>query len=100
MIAGSLRAPITTSHQILKMPLVRADVAGGSILRTVCSYWEWDYASAEVAPVTSRHQYHQPLAKGMSGWVQLGPLSSDPSGSFAIRGLRWRMATKLATCYF
>ena len=27
-------------------------------------------------------------------------LSSDPKGSFAIRGLRWRMATAPADCYF
>ena len=87
-------------QEILKMPLVGADVFQGSIVGTVCSYWEWDYAGAEVAPVTSRHQYLQALAEGMSGWVQLGPLSSDPSGSFAIRGLRWRMATVPADCYF
>jgi hypothetical protein len=98
--AGPKLPPWKGLQEILKMPLVGAYVAGGSILRTVCSYWEWDYTSAEVAPVASRHQYHQALAKGMSGWVQLGPLSSDPNGSFAIRSLRWRMATEPAACYF
>jgi hypothetical protein len=98
--AGLALPPWKDLQEILKMPLLGADVAQNTIVRTVCSYWEWDLTSAEVAPVTSRHQYLQACAEGMSGWVKLGQLSSDPKGSFAIRGLRWRMATAPADCYF
>jgi len=36
----------------------------------------------------------------MDGWVQSGPLSSDPNGTFAIRGLRWRLAAQPPACSF
>ena len=64
------------------MPVVGADVTLGYVVRTVCSYWEWDYTKTEVAPATSRHQFLQSLRDGMEWWVQLGPLSSDPNGTF------------------
>ena len=70
------------------MPLVGADVVLGTIVRTVCSYWEWDYTNAEVAPASSQHQFLQPPREGTASWVQLGQLSSEPDGTFAIRGLR------------
>src|SRR5258708_38852157 len=35
-------------QEIFKMPILGADVAFGTILRTVCSYWEWGYTNAEV----------------------------------------------------
>jgi len=87
-------------QEIFKMPVVGADVALDVVVRTVCSYWEWDYTNAEVAPATSRHQFLQTLRDGMDGWVQLGPLSSDPNGTFAIRGLRWRLAAQPPACSF
>jgi hypothetical protein len=82
------------------MPVVGADVTLGYVVRTVCSYWEWDYTKTEVAPATSRHQFLQSLRDGMEWWVQLGPLSSDPNGTFAIRGLRWRLAAQPPACSF
>jgi len=87
-------------QEIFKMPVVGADVTLGAVVRTVCSYWEWDYTNAEVAPATSRHQFLQSLRDGMDGWVQSGPLSSDPKGTFAIRGLRWRLAAQPPACSF
>ena len=87
-------------QEIFKMPVVGADVTLGAVVRTVCSYWEWDYTNAEVAPATSRHQFLQSLRDGMDSWVQLGPLSSDPNGTFAIRGLRWRLAAQPPACSF
>lgn len=87
-------------QEIFAMPLVGAEVVLGSIIRAVCSYWEWDYAGAEVAPATSRHAFFQPLRDGMEGWPLLGPLSSAANGAFAIRGLRWRLAKRPPTCAF
>jgi hypothetical protein len=87
-------------QEIFEMPLVGADVAFGNIMQTVCSYWEWDYTNAEVAPASSQLQFLQPPSAGTNSWVQLGQLSSDPNGTFAIRGLRWRMAGVPPACVF
>jgi hypothetical protein len=87
-------------QEIFKMPLVGADVYLGSVVRTVCSYWEWDYSNTDVAPATSRCQFLQSLRDGMAGWVPLGWLYSVPDGAFAIRGLRWRLAEPPPPCAF
>ncbi len=81
-------------QQIFEMPLV------GVMEQTVCSYWEWDYTAVEVAPTTAQHQFFQPLRQGMSGWVGLGQLSGALDGTFAIRGLRWRLAQRPPACKF
>jgi hypothetical protein len=101
--SGNARATLagwSDLQEIFKMPLVGADVVLGSVVRAVCSYWEWDYSNAEVAPATSRHQFLEPLRDGMAGWVRLGSLSSAPNGAFAIRGLRWRLAEAPPPCDF
>ncbi len=73
------------------MPLVGVDVdAGGAVTRTVCSYWEWQYDNAYVAPATSNHDFIQVCRPGMGGWI--GPNASPPNGAVMIRGLRWRLA--------
>lgn len=87
-------------QEIFSMPLVGADVVLGTVVRVVCSYWEWDYAAAEVAPATSQHQFLQPFREGTQDWPQLGLLSSAPDGAFAIRGLRWRLAEQPPPCSF
>jgi hypothetical protein len=87
-------------QEIFKMPLVGANVAFGNVLQTVCSYWEWDYTNAEVAPAFSQLQFLQPPCVGTNSWVQLGQLSSDPNGTFAVSGLRWRMAGVPPACVF
>jgi hypothetical protein len=87
----------TNLQEIFKMPLVGATVLGGFV-RTACSYWEWDFTSVEVAPATSRHRFLRPLREGMDDWVRLGPLWS--ASTYAIRGLRWRLATQPPPCQF
>jgi hypothetical protein len=86
-------------RKIFAMPIVGADVVAGRIVRTVCSYWEWHHAGAEVAPATSQHRFIQPFREGMEGWPQ-GPVVSGPNGAFVIRGLRWRLAKHPPVCAF
>jgi hypothetical protein len=82
-------------QSIFEMPILGVDS-----VRNVCSYWEWNYAHAEVAPATSRHRFYQPFRAGMDDWVALGPLSSAPDGAVAVRGLRWRLALPPPPCRF
>lgn len=58
--------------------------------RFVCSYFEWKYDAAEIAPVQSQH------------WLLLsGPLTSVPDGAIAIRNLEWRIKSPpLPPCEF
>jgi hypothetical protein len=90
----------TDIQTIVDMPIVGADVSAGNIVRTVCSYWEWEYSNAEVAPASSQHQFFRPFRDGMGAWVALGPLTSIACGGFAIRGIRWRLALPPPSCQF
>jgi hypothetical protein len=85
---------------IFEMPLVGVDVVHGNVLRTVCSYWEWDYTTTEVASATSQHQFLHKFRDGMDGWVARGLLSSASGGAFMVRGLRWRLALPPPPCQF
>jgi len=80
---------------ILEMPVVGVD-----LMRTVCSYFEWSYADAEVAPALSTHRFVEPFRKGMSEWPRLGLLSGAPDGTVALRNLRWRLALPPPSCRF
>jgi hypothetical protein len=81
-------------QQLFEMPLV------GVMAQTICSYWEWDYSAVEVAPTTAKHRFFEPLRPGMYDWIALGKLSGAPGGTFAIRGLRWRLAKYPPACRF
>jgi hypothetical protein len=81
---------------IFEMPIV------GTLPRVgfVCSYWEWYFASTEVAPATSSFRFVQPFRPAMSDWVALGTLTNAPDGALAMRGLRWRLAMWPPGCEF
>jgi hypothetical protein len=82
-------------QEVFAMPVV-----GWDTLRFVCSYWEWEYTNAEVAPVTSSHRFVESFRAGMANWVTLGPLANAPDGAVALRGLRWRLAWPPLRCLF
>lgn len=81
---------------IFEMPIVGTL----PIVGFVCSYWEWYYATTEVAPATVSFRFVQPFRPTMSGWVALGTLTNAPDGALAMRGLRWRLALWPPGCQF
>jgi hypothetical protein len=64
----------------------------------MCSYWEWDFAEAELATATSRHRFVTRFVDGADDWVAAGPLASAPDGAVAMRRVRWRLATPPTPC--
>lgn len=64
----------------------------------MCSYWEWDFAEAELAIATSTHRFVTKYVDGADGWVAAGPLSNAPDGAVAMRRVRWRLATPPTAC--
>lgn len=60
-----------------------------------CSYFEWDYANATVAPAESRFTFVEAFKRGMEDWVGLGELTNAPDGAFRMSGLRWRLSCEL-----
>jgi len=96
---GNASIPGLTDVQTLfAMPLVGADVNPGGGSRVICSYWEWDYANAEVAQATSDHKFLQQFRSGMGGWV--GQPTGPPGAAIKVRGLRWRLAFPPPGCQF
>jgi hypothetical protein len=83
---------------LFTMPLVGADLDPTGGIRTICSYWEWDYTNAEVAEATSDHKFLQQFCPGMGGWIGLP--TGPPGPAIAIRGLRWRLAFPPPACQF
>ena len=57
----------------------------------VCSYWRWDYSTAFVRPMKSRHRFVRPFVKEMDSWVRRDPISSVGNGAIALRSLDWRL---------
>lgn len=91
----------TDLQTIFAMPIVGVDTGlNNTAVREVCSYWEWDYSTADVAPTTSYHRFFKPFRSGMNGWVALGPLSNALDGAIIVRGLRWRIATTPPACQY
>lgn len=87
-------------QRLFAMPLVGVgpDPITG-VTRTVCSYWEWDYANAEIAPATSTHTFLKQFRSNMSTWINQ-VFSSPLDGAIKIRRLRWRLADPPAACQF
>lgn len=84
---------------LLTMPLLGAFVDGaGNPFQTVCSYWEWDFRCAEVAPATSEHVYMAKIERGTEGWI--GPATAPAGGAMLVRGLRWRIPLPPEQCLF
>jgi hypothetical protein len=84
---------------IFEMPVLGYD---DSIFgpRLVCSYFEFHYDTAMVAPLQSQHRFLQSFRGNMAPWVGLGLLSSVPDGAIAIAGLDWRLQNPPAACQF
>lgn len=88
-------------QRMFEMPLLGRDGSGSFI----CSYWEWEFSSAEVAAASTEHRFVSEFAAGMADWVAAGTLANDPDGAIAVRKVRWRMAWELppwkpAACQF
>jgi len=64
----------------------------------MCSYWEWDFAEAELATATSTHRFVTKFVDGADDWVAAGPLRNAPDGAVAMRRVRWRLATPPTAC--
>lgn len=84
----------TDLQQIFAMPIVGYDG------RLVCSYFEWGYAQAEVAPATSLHRFARPFRAGMEGWVSSGMRSGAADGVVKLRRLQWRLKFPAIECHF
>jgi hypothetical protein len=67
-------------------------------LAVICSYWEWDYTIARVAPAYARHRIVKKLRSGMENWVSPAPMASPDQGAISVRGIRWRLATPPEGC--
>jgi hypothetical protein len=93
--AGAALPRWSDLREMLEMPVV-----GMVGPRFVCSYFEWDYANAEVAAATSRHRYLTPFVGGMAEWVAMGTQSGAPNGTVAVRDVRWRLSLDLKPCSF
>ena len=72
---------------ILAMPVVGKH----AVLGLVCSYFELNFATATVAPVSSLHEFLSPFVPPMAGWSSLGTLSSVPDGAVGVQNVDWRI---------
>ena len=65
-----------------------------------CSYFEWETAASEVATINrAAVQFHAPLRPGMLGWHGFW-MDADPSASFSVRSVRWRLESTPPACSF
>ncbi|SEA42047.1 hypothetical protein [Variovorax sp. YR216] len=94
--APALPAGFADVQEVFRMPLV----GSFPILTALpsypysCSYFDWDYANAQVATAEGVLTFVQPFNDGMQGWVAAGPMMSAPGGAFGITGLRWRLSAE------
>lgn len=85
-------------REIFRMPILGLRAADVRPPAFICSYWEWDFAEAELQTVTSTHRFVTRFVNGADGWVAAGPLASAPEGAFAMRRVRWRLAAPPTPC--
>jgi hypothetical protein len=87
-------------RDIMDMPIVGCSEFG----HLKCSYFEWNYDNAYVAPVTNASSnYEDAFARHVPygnwrPWTELPALGSSPDGGFALRGIRWRLSLDLPPC--
>jgi hypothetical protein len=79
---------------VLEMPVL------GFNTGFVCSYWEWDFSNAEVAPAATSFQFFRAFLPTMQDWVNLGALRGAQDGAVSVTKIRWRLAAPLAACVF
>ncbi len=86
-------------EQIFKAPVLGQQPSDAfDPLAFICSYWEWDFTNAEVAPAASKHQIARKFRDGMENWVS-GVLVPNPlDGAVSMRGIRWRLAEPPEGC--
>ena len=87
-------------REIFTMPLIGRNPGSAPLLPYICSYFQWDFASAFVRPIKSRHQFMHPFTAATSPWVSLGELSSVKNGALAIRGMEFRISFPAFPCQF
>ena len=86
-------------EQILKAPVLGQQPSDDfKPLALICSYWEWDFANAEVAPAASKHQIARKFRDGMENWVSATSVPNVPDGAVSMRGIRWRLAEPPEGC--
>jgi hypothetical protein len=86
-------------REIFQIPILGLRPAGEVLpAQFICSYWEWDFAQAELAAAKSNHRFVTKFLDGTEEWVSAGPLQSAPDGAVAIRRLRWRLAALPTAC--
>lgn len=66
----------------------------------VCCYFEMDYSSGDVQPISSQVEFLEEFEPGMSAWKTANAIPSVADGAFEIRNVRWRMAFPPLSCQF
>ncbi|MDB5864278.1 MAG: hypothetical protein JWO70_2084 [Betaproteobacteria bacterium] len=96
-------------QKIFEMPVLGFTTSplGGPPGRIVCSFFEWNYDDAQVAPAIASCRHGRTFGRppgtagpGWTDWEQLGSLRNAPDGAYVLRGLRWRLSTDLRPCRF
>lgn len=86
-------------QKIFEMPVLGmkpADIFHPAVF--VCSYWEWNFANAQLASATSKHQVVTRFRNGMQDWETMGTLFNALDGAVSMRSVRWRLAAPLFSC--
>lgn len=86
-------------REIFRMPILGLRAADPlRPARFICSYWEWDFAEAELVTATSTHRFVTRFVDGADDWVAAGALASAPDGGVTMRRVRWRLAAPPTPC--
>lgn len=93
-------ANFTRMQEIFTMPLIGRNAGAWPLLEYVCSYFQWDFSTAFVRPVKSRHEFLQPFTAASGAWATLGELASVKNGAVAIRNMEFRIFYPAFPCQF
>jgi hypothetical protein len=96
--AGGAVPRLADLQTILQMPILGSNLDPSGNLEFLCTYWDWNFSHAKVAPVTSAFEFVSPFASGMQGWTALGTLTNAANGAVAMRHLRWRLSLQTQPC--
>lgn len=98
--ATSNMANLTAMQEIFSMPILGRDPGGLPLMKYICSYFQWDFSAASVHRIKSRHKFENPFTLASSPWVALGELKSVRNGSWAIKGMEFRVRFPAFPCQF
>ena len=91
-------------EKVMEMPILGVEFpqTTPAPMPPACSYFEWDFSSAEVASMHGAVQFIDPFRPGMAGWVHQPPdwLTADEDASFMVRNVRWRLSEVTVKCSF